>query len=66
MPKHDAEVEAAMKRNLARSLLEAFEEGDRVEREGLRFWCHRMMTMCHRAAGRCECDDYDKRIKRER
>lgn len=61
MPKHEPEVVRAMQRAQARSLLKAIEEGDRIEREGLPFYCNRMMAHCHRAAGICPCDEYDRR-----
>lgn len=55
--KHEPEVMRAK----ARGILEAMEEGERIERLGLPTYCHRMMTTCHRAAGKCECDEYDRR-----
>lgn len=57
MPKDEPEVLQAK----ARRLLAAFEEGERIEREGLPHYCERMMCVCHRAIGQCECDAYDSR-----
>lgn len=57
MPKDEPEVTRAK----ARVILEAMVDGERIEREGLPHYCQRMMTMCHRAADNCACDEHDRK-----
>ena len=57
MPEDEPEVARAK----ARLILKALEEGARIEREGLPHFCERMMCLCHRAAGKCACDEYDSK-----
>ena len=61
MPKHEPEV----MHSIAKGILKSLEEGDRVEREGLLHYCERMMTMCHRAAGKCACDELDRKQRQK-
>lgn len=50
MPEDEPEVARAK----ARLILKALEEG-------LPHFCERMMCLCHRAAGKCACDEYDSK-----
>jgi hypothetical protein len=49
-------------RRRAKSILDAFALGDRIELEGLPFYCECMMQVCsgeHKKRGACACDRWD-------
>lgn len=57
-----AKMSDAEMRQAARSILESLREGDRIEAEGLPFYCVRAMQDCsgqHKKAGNCSCDRMD-------